>query len=200
MIGYLKGTLEESRPGAIIVENGGFGIRVLVSETTRENLPGIGEDVKIYTHMNVREDDISLFGFLKRDELDMFDLLITVNGVGPKGAMGILGIFSVSDIKYFIVTASSDKLSKAPGIGKKTAERIIIDLKDKIPSDEIVTLSDLEADFSADFSSVAAKDAVEALVALGYADREARRAVSNVSNADSMDANDILKAALQYLF
>ena len=199
MLGYVKGILEESRAGKIVVDVNGLGFNILVSESTREELPGIGQEIKVYTHTNVREDDISLFGFLSREAMDLFELLITVNGVGPKGAMGLLGIFPASEIKYLIVTSSSDKLSKAPGIGKKTAERIIIDLKDKISSDEIVTLSDI-ADNNEPAVSSEAMDAVSALVSLGYSQAEAKRAVSMVQGVESMNVNDILKAALQHLF
>ncbi len=199
MIGYVKGILEESRAGKIVVDVNGLGFNILVSESTREELPGIGQEIKVYTHTNVREDDISLPGLLSREALDLFELLITVNGVGPKGAMGLLGIFPASEIKYLIVTSSSDKLSKAPGIGKKTAERIIIDLKDKISTDEIVTLSDI-ADNNEPAVSSEAMDAVSALVSLGYSQAEAKRAVSMVQGVESMNVNDILKAALQHLF
>lgn len=199
MLGYVKGILEESKAGKIVVDVNGLGFNILVSESTREELPGIGQEIKVYTHTNVREDDISLFGFLSREALDLFELLITVNGVGPKGALGLLGIFPASEIKYLIVTSSSDKLSKAPGIGKKTAERIIIDLKDKISTDEIVTLSDI-ADNNEPAVSSEAMDAVSALVSLGYSQTEAKRAVSMVQGVESMNVNDILKAALQHLF
>ena len=199
MLGYVKGILEESRPGKIVVDVNGLGFNILVSESTREELPGIGQEIKVFTHTNVREDDISLFGFLSREALDLFELLITVNGVGPKGAMGLLGIFPASEVKYLIVTSSSDKLSKAPGIGKKTAERIIIDLKDKLSTDDILTLSDIAESGEAPVSGEAS-DAISALVSLGYSQSEAKRAVSLVQGADTMNVNDILKAALQHLF
>lgn len=200
MIAYLKGTLEEIRPGKIVVDVGGVGYNVALSDAAIEELPSIGTDIKIFTYLSVREDGMSLYGFLSRDELDMFNLLIGVSGVGPKGAQAILSVAPVPTIKYFIVTSDVNSLSKAPTIGKKTAERIIVDLKDKLgkepllgPAEEIKTSE--ESGLTDD-----AKDAIEALVALGYDRKDAKTAVLKVENLDSLNTNDILKLALQYMF
>lgn len=197
MIGYVKGILEESRPGKIVVEVNGFGINVFVSDSMREELPAIGNEVKIYTYTAVREDDISLYGFYTRDELDLFNLLISVSGVGPKGAQAMLGVFSVSEIKYFIVTEDVSHLSKAPTIGKKTAERIIIDLKDKVNAEDIAILKDTAKQSSL---PAEAKDAIDALVALGYDKKTAEAAVSKIEGLDELTSNQILKLSLQYMF
>lgn len=197
MIGYVKGILEESRPGKIVVEVNGFGINVFVSDSLREELPAIGNEVKIYTYTAVREDDISLYGFYTRDELDLFNLLISVSGVGPKGAQAMLGAFSVSEIKYFIVTEDVSHLSKAPTIGKKTAERIIIDLKDKVNAEDIAILKDTAKQSSL---PTEAKDAIDALVALGYDKKTAEAAVSKIEGLDELTSNQILKLSLQYMF
>lgn len=202
MIAYIKGILEESRPGKIVVDNNGIGINIIVADSLREELPSIGNEVKIYTYMSVREDGMSLYGFLTRDALDLFNKLIGVSGVGPKGAQAIISAFTVSMIKYYIVTEDVNNLSKAPTIGKKTAERIIVDLKDKINKDEILMLN--EELNKKDSSSIKlpseAMDAIEALVALGYDRKAAKEAVERIEHVDELDSNQILKLSLQYLF
>lgn len=200
MIGYIKGELIESRPGKIVVENNGIGYNIIVSEGVREELPSIGEQVRIFTYTGVREDAISLYGFLTRDSLDMFYQLLGVSGVGPKGAQMILSVFTVPDLKYAILTDNSTLISKTPTIGKKTAERIIIDLKDKISEDDILNLSpstDVNDDKKLPDS---VKDAVDALVALGYDRKQAVNAVKNIDKPEELDTNNLLKAALKYLF
>lgn len=199
MIGYLRGELVDNRPSKIVIDVNGVGYEVTVSERTRENLPQIGNDVKIYTYMSVREDGISLYGFERIDEQDMFYKLISVSGVGPKGALAVLSVFDVPDLKYAILAGDSTKISKAPTIGKKTAERIIIDLKDKIDESEILNVSPTKSEPSQDKLSIAAADAVDALIALGYDKKAAHNAVSSVEGNDILDTSEILKKALQFL-
>lgn len=202
MIAYVKGILEESRPGKIIVDNNGIGINIIVSDSLREELPSIGNEVKIYTYMSVREDGMSLYGFLTRDSLDLFNKLIGVSGVGPKGAQALLSAFTVSMVKYYIVTEDVSNLSKAPTIGKKTAERIIVDLKDKINKDEILMLNEElnKNDSKSGILTSEASDAIEALVALGYDRKSAKEAVMKIDRLEELDSNQILKLSLQYLF
>ncbi len=199
MIGYVKGELAESRPGRVVVDLNGFGIIVGVPESVRESLPSIGEEIKLYTHTAVREDDISLYGFLSRDDLDFFEKLILVTGVGPKVALGLLGAYPSREVKYLILAGDSTKLSKAPGIGRKTAERIILELKDKI-GDDILTLDSLDSETVKTDLPEAAGDALEALVALGYGRSEATRAISQSGPLEGKDVNSILKTALQHMF
>ncbi len=199
MIGYLRGELIENREGHIIIDVGGVGYVVLVSERTREELPAIGGEVRIYTHMSVREDDVSLFGFLRKDEQEMFNKLIQVSGVGPKGALNILSTFDVANLKYAIVSGDAGKIAKAPTIGKKTAEKIIIDLKDKINKDEILEYS-AEETVSADPKlSDDARDAIDALVALGYDRKRSEKAVASIEGHNEMDTSAILKEAFPLL-
>jgi len=202
MIAYVKGILEESRPGKIIVDNNGIGINIIVSDSLREELPSIGNEVKIYTYMSVREDGMSLYGFLTRDSLDLFNKLIGVSGVGPKGAQALLSAFTVSMVKYYIFTEDVSNLSKAPTIGKKTAERIIVDLKDKINKDEILMLNEElnKSDSKTGILTTEASDAIEALVALGYDRKSAKEAVMKIDRLEELDSNQILKLSLQYLF
>lgn len=198
MIGFLKGELCEVRPGRMVVEVNGFGMNVLISDSMIEELPSIGSQIKVYTYMSVREDGMSLYGFLSRDALDLFNMLISVSGVGPKSAQAILGFYSVSDIKYFIVTEDSAHLSKAPTVGKKTAERIILELKDKVNSEEIAMLeSNIK---TGEKLSSEANDAIEALVALGYDKKSAKNAVMSIEHVEELDTNQILKIAFQYMF
>ena len=201
MISFIRGILEESRPGRLIIDVSGIGFTVLVSDSMREELPSIGNEVKVYTYMSVRDDGMSLYGFLTRDALDLFNMLIGVNGVGPKGALAILDTFSVSKIKFYIASADSNALSKAPTIGKKTAERIIVDLRDKVKKEEI-WLDGEPADTSEVGSMITddAKDAIEALVALGYDRKSSQAAVMKIEHIEELDTNQILKLALSYMY
>lgn len=202
MIAYLKGTIEESRPGKIVVDVNGMGFNVQVSDATREELPAIGNEVKIYTYMSVREDGMSLYGFLTRDALDLFNLLIGVSGVGPKGAQALLGAFTVSMVKYYIVTEDVNSLSKAPTIGKKTAERIIVDLKDKVNKEDTLMIieENSKADSKKESLPLEAQDALEGLVALGYDRKTAKEAILKIDGLDELNVNQILKLSLQYMF
>lgn len=199
MIAYLKGILEESRPGKIVIDVNGIGMNVIIPDSMREYLPSIGSEVKVYTYMSVREDGMSLYGFLTRDALDLFNLLIGVSGVGPKGAQAIIGCFEVSDIKYFIITEDVVHLSKAPTIGKKTAERIILDLKDKINKEDVLLIKE---QFNEESSSVSSEvnDAIDALVALGYDKKSAKDAVMKIENVNELSSDNILKLSLRYLY
>ena len=141
MYAYLKGTLEEVTEDNIVVEVNGIGYNVKVSGTTVEMLPGMGNEVKIYTYTLVREDALLLYGFLTRDDLEIFKKLITVNGIGPKGGLAILSVMSADALRFAIMAGDAKAIAKAPGVGNKTAERVILDLRDKISLED--TLSKL---------------------------------------------------------
>ena len=199
MIAFVKGILEYSVPGKVVIDVNGIGINVIVCDADRAELPIEGNEVKLYTYLSVREDAMTLYGFLSKEALSLFNQLIGVSGVGPKGAQALIGAFGASMVKYYIVSEEASLLSKAPGIGKKTAERIIIDLKDKIDQSDI-TLSDVSsAEKSKDLQGEA-KDACDALVALGYDMKAAKAAVLKVENYDTLSSDIILKNALQYIF
>lgn len=199
MIGYLRGTLALIRENEIIVDVQGVGYLVGVSAMTLSALPGTGSQVQLFTHTQVREDAVSLYGFLEQDDLEMFERLILVNGVGPKAAMGILGMMSANDLKFALLSGDAKSISRAPGIGPKTAQRVIMELKDKVS---------LEETFAQRTAAVAGKndpsqeisDAVQGLTALGYGAAEAMKAVKSIENCESMDAEQLLKAALKKLF
>ena len=139
MISYIKGTLERRGENDIIVEAGGIGYRIFVSPATLAKLPQTGEAVQIFTYFSVKEDGMSLYGFAAREEQEMFEKLLLVNGVGPKGALGFLSVLNPSEIVMAILSDDVKTLSKAPGVGRKTAQRVILDLKDKFKTEDAVS-------------------------------------------------------------
>lgn len=201
MISYVKGALADKSGDGIVVEAGPVGLRIHVPLSVLEVLPPLGEDVKIYTYLQVREDDLSLYGFLNRQDLEMFKQLIGVNGIGPKGALGILSALRPDDLRLAILTGDARAILKAPGVGAKTAQRIILDLKDKVSAEEMLngTAGAEEETASIPLTKEAGREAVEALVALGYTIAEASKAVKNVQITEDMDSEAVLKASLKYL-
>lgn len=202
MIGYIKGRLEEVMDGAIIVDNNGIGYEILVPASVIGSLPSKGNEVKIYTYMNVREDLLQLFGFMTRDDLEVFKMLITVSGIGPKGALGILGVMSADDVRFAVMSEDAKTISKAPGIGAKTARKLIIELKDKLNFKDVIEGAlDRGESAAANNSSSADKqiisDAVEALTTLGYSASDAMKAVRMVEMTDDMTVEMLLKLSLK---
>ena len=191
MISYVKGILAEKAKDRIVVESGMMGIGIFVPMSVLEVLPPLGEEVKIYTHLQVRD-------------LEMFRQLLGVNGIGPKGALGILSALRPEDLRLAVMTGDAKAISRAPGVGAKTAQRIILDLKDKVQAEDLLTpLLDGSAAVSPaagnGLSGNAAKEAVEALVALGYTNAEAVKAVKSANVTEEMDSEAVLKASLKYL-
>ena len=171
MYSYIKGTLEEVSEDLIVVENNGIGYNIRISARMLDALPARGEQVKIYTYLYVKEDAFSLFGFPSRDELEMFKLLINVSGIGPKGGLAVLSVLSANDLRFAIVAEDAKTISKAPGIGSKTAKRLIIELKDKIDLEVAIETGFEEMETPAaggNSNNRIRKEASEALVALGY--------------------------------
>lgn len=202
MIGYVRGTLDAKEENTAIVDVNGFGVRVLCSESFLYDLPAVGSEVKIFTYTYVKEDAFHLYGFRSKDELELFKNLISVSGIGPKGGLAVLSALSAEDLRFAIYSGDVKTISKAPGIGKKTAERLVLELKDKISiSDNSSEALLNEISSSEDASQIAnRKDAIEALVALGYPKTEAAKAVQNVNPDENADVEAILKASLKYLF
>lgn len=202
MYAYLKGTIEDITEDNLVLEVNQIGYNIKVSARTINALEGIGSFVKIYTYTLVREDTFNLFGFLTKDDLEVFKKLITVNGIGPKGGLAILSIMSADELRFAILSGDAKAIAKAPGVGAKTAERVILDLRDKISLED--ALAPKEAAFAASSSGEALggnrNEAIEALVALGYSSSDALRAVKQVSEAEAGSVEDILKAALKYIF
>lgn len=200
MIAYIYGEITDISDDSVVIENNGIGYNVFVSSGYQYSL---GQKVRIYTYTNVKEDAFTLFGFEDKEQLQLFKKLLTVNGIGPKGGLAILSVMSATDLRFAILNEDASAIAKAPGIGKKTAERVILDLKDKVkwsnsnemPSALLSGDLPLPAGFEAE-----RKDAIEALVALGYSSSEAVKAVSQVDLTDGITADMILKQSLRFLF
>lgn len=199
MIAFIKGRLESAGEGRIVVEGGSIGYELLVSAQTLGNLPSLGSEVKIHTYLHVREDAMQLFGFLTRDDLEVFKLLIGVNGIGPKAALGVLSVISADDLRFAVLSEDIKTISSAPGIGKKTAQKLVLELKDKLSLEDAFekrTLNRGEPGTAA-MTSDDKGEVVQALVALGYSNGDALKAVGQVEITEDMDVEDILKAALK---
>lgn len=202
MIAYVDGILEDITEDNAVIDVGGMGYNVKISSDTAAKLPGIGEHARLYTYTCVREDAFLLYGFLNRNDLDIFKKCITVNGIGPKGALAILSVMDADSLRYAIISGDTKAISKAPGIGAKTAERLILDLKDKVKIDDAMINREIAmtAQGSVPVDSPQLKEAVEALVSLGYGQTESLKAVKSVEGAENMDAGKLLKAALKKMF
>ncbi len=200
MISYIRGNLAAMERDKVIVDVHGVGYGVFMPERSMGLLPQMGSEVKLHTYLNVREDAMQLFGFLTRDDLAVFKLLIGVSGIGPKGGLGILSQLSADDLRFAVLSGDVKAISATPGIGKKTAEKLIIELKDKLdlddmlhPADEGIPAAGAGADPGA--TSVQS-EAVQALVALGYGSTESLKAVKKVKLEDAT-VEEVLKAALK---
>ncbi|MBQ2100611.1 MAG: Holliday junction branch migration protein RuvA [Lachnospiraceae bacterium] len=204
MIGFVRGIVEYISEELAVIDVNGVGYNVHISADTASKLPGLGEEAKLYTFTSVREDAIWLYGFRTRQDLEIFKKVITVSGIGPKGALSILSVMDADTLRYAISSGDKKAIAKAPGIGPKMAERLILELKDKISIDdemigrEIAQTAAGSNPFAADNPQI--REAVEALVALGYGQTESLKAVSSIANIESLDSGAILKAALKRMF
>ncbi len=204
MIGFVRGIVEYISEELAVIDVNGVGYNVHISADTASKLPGLGEEAKLYTFTSVREDAIWLYGFRTRQDLEIFKKVITVSGIGPKGALSILSIMDADTLRYAISSGDKKAIAKAPGIGPKMAERLILELKDKISIDdemigrEIAQTAAGSNPFATDNPQI--REAVEALVALGYGQTESLKAVSSIANIESLDSGAILKAALKRMF
>ncbi len=198
MIGYVRGILEGKYNEAVILDNNGMGFCVRTPGTTVDRLPAVGSEVKFYTYLYLREDSISLFGFLTKEELDIFQLLLTVSGVGPKGALGILSTLSCRELRMAVHGQDSKAIAKAPGIGAKTAQRVIIDLKDRLSLEEAWEIDETNPIVVEGIGAVQ-KEAIEALTALGYGMAQAAAAVGKVEISEEMTVEQCLKLSLKHM-
>lgn len=201
MYAYIKGELTEIETDYIVIETGGIGYRIFIPGKTFEYLPGVGELLKVYTYLHLREDVMILYGFLTRDDLELFKLLITVSGIGPKGGLAILSTLDSDDLRFAILSGDAKAIAKAPGVGVKTAQRVILELKDRLSLEDAF---EKKAEHVALQQSVSGmnqvkNDAVAALTALGYSSTESLKAVSRVELTEEMDVEDVLKAALKHM-
>ena len=201
MISFLRGTVAQVMPDRVVVEVGGVGFQVLVSVRDASDMPPAGEDVKLYTYMSVSQDAIRLYGFLSQDDMNVYRTLISISGVGPKAALGILGALSANDLRFAVFSDDDKALARAPGIGAKTAKKLILELKDRLKLEDAIQGSAADFSGAAEAAGTAIdaelSDAVQALTSLGYSNSEALRAVRKVKVTEEMSTQDILKQALK---
>ena len=203
MIAYIKGRIAEILEDRVILEAGAIGYNIFMPMASAEAVLRKGDEVKLHTYLNVREDAMQLFGFLTRDDLNTFKLLLGVNGIGPKAALGVLSGLTADELRFAVLADDVKTISRAPGIGKKTVQKLILELKDKMDLQEAFELKTehvREVQGNGSELSDARKEAVEALTALGYSGADALRAVKKVDMTPEMDVETLLKAALKNLF
>lgn len=202
MISYLKGELTEINESYVVIEVGNIGYEVALPASSIMELPPRGSTIKIYTYMHVREDAIGLFGFLTKDDMEMFRLLITVNGIGPKSALGILSAITADELRFAILAEDVKTISKAPGIGNKTASKMILELKDKIKLEDAfekqLANNEMKKDKDNTNRILSLRDeAVQALTVLGYSSSDAFKIVTGIDIEENMQVEDILKLCLK---
>lgn len=196
MIVHLHGTLEEKSPARVVIDVGGVGYEVLIPVSTYDRLPATGQTCRLLTHHEVREDAQLLFGFATEPERDMFELLMGVSGIGPKTALALISGLSVGELQLAIASSDSKRIATVKGVGKKTAERIVVELKDKVnPVEALAAGRAAEGDTA---RAGVLRDAMLALTALGFAEDNARQMVQTVLEADPdvSDTETVLRRAL----
>lgn len=198
MIGFINGKVHKILDGYVLIDNNGVGYKVFVSKRTISSLPHEGENVFIYTHMNVREDDISLYGFMTLEEINMYNMLKSVSGIASKSALSILDSFTPLELIIHITNGDDVSISKAHGIGKKTAQRIILELKDKMKINSELIDIDIPNDSYMKTSSIEKQEAIDALIALGYSKKESVDAVYSLDTIDKK-TSEIISMALKLL-
>lgn len=197
MIATIKGTVLFAETNSVVVECGGIGYQVFVTGEVLGSASA-GTTLSLFTYLQVREDGLSLFGFLRREEKHLFEQLLAVSGVGPKAAMSIISFMGADALRMAVLTSDSKQISKTPGIGAKTAQKIILELKDKVNLEDALPGSSAPV-VGAGGLSAAQADAVLALTALGYGEAEAIQAVKGLQISDDTSSDDVLKLALKRL-
>lgn len=204
MFAYVRGIVADITQDCCVIDVHDVGINIHISAQTAARMPGVGQEAKLYTYTSVREDAFWLYGFLSKGDLEMFKRCITVSGIGPKGALGLLSVMDGDQLRFAILAQDIKAISQAPGIGKRTAERLVLELKDKLDYDTADIAREIGGGSVGDAGAVmdhpGKREAVEALVALGYGQTEAMKAVNQVEGADTMDSSAILKQALKKMF
>lgn len=205
MIGYIKGKIEGIFKDSVFIENNGIGYRIFTSGMAIERIKGLHQEVKFFTYLHVREDELSLFGFPETEELDTFKLLLGVNGIGPKAALSILSVLSVRDLSLAVMSGDTKAITRANGIGAKGAGRVIMELKDKLSFEDLFPADDgMEEGMAGGLDGTekgnGVQDAVLALVSLGYSEFEALKAVKQIPEAELLEPEELLKAALKKMF
>lgn len=201
MISYIIGTVASVSETRLVLEVNQIGFQIFISSRDASRMPGRGEQVKIHTYLNVKEDAMQLFGFLDEDDLEMYRLLLNVNGIGPKAALGIFAVMDANDLRFAVLSDDAKSISKAPGIGPKTAKKLILELKDKLSLEDAFEKKLGSAEQISGTAAItdAKSEAVEALAALGYSASDALKAVQKAGVTEDMDTETILKLALRQL-
>lgn len=195
MYAYIYGQIMEKEPENLIVEANQIGYNIHIAPGMVPRFPEVGQMAKIYIYTSVREDAFWLYGFTSKDELNLFKLLITVSGIGPKGAMGILSVMDVDTLRLAILSQDAKMIAKAPGVGAKSASRIVLELKDKVKPEDVIGSSTQSEDTSA--AAVIRQEASEALVALGYTVSDAYRVLQQIEITEETTVEAVIKAALR---
>ena len=197
MFAYLKGSLEEKSTNFVVIDVGGVGYKVFMSASSINKIGELGSIVKVHTHYHVREDDISLYGFLSNEELKMFELLLSVSGIGAKSAITMLS--NITPSAFAVISNDIKSLTKIPGVGTKSAQRIVLELKDKLKNEDAISKGD-DKDVTVESvdSSANSSDAFAALIMLGYSRPEVNKAIEKIDTS-SLSTEDIIKVALKYL-
>ena len=203
MYAYIKGTVAALGEDSCIIDNQGIGYRIYLAGRVLGEL-SVGDEQKLYTYFSVREDAMQLYGFLTQDELDLFRMLLGVSGVGPKGALAVLSVMNADDLRFAILSDDSAAIAKAPGIGLKTAKKVILDLKDKLDLEDAFEKkaeNTAAASLTPGLKDSAQSEAVLALNALGYGSTEAMKAVRKAAaENEQADTETLIKAALKTLY
>ena len=203
MISFLRGEVASVLQDRVILEVGGVGFEVLVSTRDAADMPPAGEDVKLHTYMSVSQDAIRLYGFLSQDDLSVYKALISVSGIGPKAALGILGALSANDLRFAVFSDDDKAITRAPGIGPKIAKKLVLELKDRLNLEDAIQAGGDDSSAgtlpASPLPDAELSDAVQALTSLGYSGSEALRAVRKVKITDGMSTQDILKQALKLI-
>lgn len=201
MIAYLRGIVAEVTESRLVLDVNNIGYQIFITSRDAAEMPGRGEEVRIHTFLNVKEDAMQLFGFLSEDDLEIYKLLLNVNGIGPKAALGVLSVLTADDLRFAVLSDDAKAIAKAPGIGNKTAQKLILELKDKLSLEEAFErkLDAGSASVGVPMDSDAKTEAVQALSALGYSNSDALKAVRRANITEDMDVETILKLALKQI-
>ena len=197
MISFVRGYLSEVYEDSIVIDSQGIGYQIGVPSSVLSELPPIGSEVKIYTYLQIAENLMALYGFASRDDLRIFKMLIGVSGIGPKGALAILSTIRPDDLRFAILSSDAKAIANSPGIGLKTAQKVILELKDKLSLEEAVELKREAVSKGSAALGSAREDALEVLTALGYSSSEALKAVRQVDVTEGMTADAVVKQALK---
>ena len=198
MIAFVSGILEMKLNGYIVIDVGGVGYKVFMSESAIDNLCNIGDKLKVYTHQHVREDDISLYGFLTMEELNMFELLISVSGVGAKSALSILANIEPSSFALAVISNDTSKLVKIPGVGAKTSARIVLELKDKLKNQDLVDKKKESIVNKVEVNNEEVNEAISALQVLGYTKKDIEKVFEKIE-LENLSLEEMIKVGLKYL-